>query len=157
MEHGSLKRNGSGLQSMEENQPAILMNLDPAQFDNLLLPRYRNTYLWLGTKDRKAKRFPRQGVWVYFKRNLEKTRKPSNSQIEITARAELIEIAAAPPNDPDHRLPTFENSAADHFYFRVHRIERLLTAIDIESLVSISSGNRLLRNSQGLRLIRNPV
>jgi hypothetical protein len=131
---------------------AILMNLDPPQFKNLLLPQFRGTSLWLVTKDRKVGKFPADQIrYVYFKKN------GQQGKIEIRARAEFIERTHHPPDDPKHRLPGFEDGREDRFYLKVMNLESLRNPKLIETLVCHGTRKSLLRSSQGVQLIDDPL
>jgi hypothetical protein len=132
---------------------ALLFNLDPPQFTNLLLPRFRGNYLWLGTKDKKMGNVPADQIrFVYFKKNGQR------GAIKVSVRAEFIgNITSVPPDDPEHRLPGFESNRNDRFYLKIRNIEQLPNPKPIESLVCHWTRKSLLGSSQGVQLIDDPL
>jgi hypothetical protein len=139
--------------SFQVRPPALLMNLHPPQFKNLLLPRFRATYLWLGTKDQKAESVPEDQIsHVYFKENGQK------GTILVNARAEFIRgITPDPPDDPEHRLPGYEDDREDRFYLKVRNLECLPNPMPIEALTYHRNRKSVPRNNQGLNLIDDPL
>jgi hypothetical protein len=130
-------------------QPALLMNLEPENVEALLAWR-EDQPCCLGGNGRslEGRILSDPGRYIYFKAN---GRKP----IEVCARAELVRVEAKKP-DPRCRLPGYEKQD-DDFYLIVQRPSHLESPIPIEKLVNYNTDQPLLRSSQGIQKIVDPL